>query len=67
MGTNNLSDQNTIPTPCPHLNYKYKNLLSSGVAERWENQLRVYLKKIDMITQVRMLTWVTKKEVKHLA
>jgi len=42
LGTENLTDLNNIPTPCPYLLIKY--IVNCGVAERWVN--RLFLKKI---------------------
>ena len=51
ISTENLTDLNNIPKPCPYL-YKYKY----GVAERWVNIRCFLIKFIEDITQLRMLT-----------
>lgn len=56
----NLTDLNNIPIPCPYLTIKFL-LLFFGVVERWVNIRLFFFKEDYMITQVRMVTWVTKK------
>jgi len=49
-----LTDLNNIPTHCPYLLINI--LVSGGVAERWVNLGFILLKKINLISQVIMLT-----------
>lgn len=57
----NLSDLNNIPKLCPYITLILL-MLFGGVAERWVNIWLFFFKENYRTTQVRMVTWVTKKK-----
>jgi len=58
----NLTDLNNIPKPCPYITLIIILVLYYGVAERWVNIWLFFIKENYRITQVIMVTWVTKKK-----
>jgi len=62
ISTENLTDLNNIPIPCPY-NFIIIYYCLCGVVEHWIN-IRLFLfKELYKIFQVIMLTWVTKKNI----